>query len=356
MCIYDSGRWISDLDEVIGSFPVLEELEGKTVFITGASGLVCSAVAFVLIRYNETHKRQIRILAAGRDREKILRCFGPYSQKAYFEILRYDACEAEHPWRTASDYIIHGAGNAVPDKVTKAPVETLTASVNGLRSLLEYAREKGVKRVLYISSSEIYGQNAGTEPKKEDAYGKIDFLNPRNSYSVGKRAAENLVISYAAEYGTDTVIVRPGHIYGPTASPEDSRVSSAWAYAAARGEEIVMKSDGSQIRSYCHCLDCASAILTVLLRGEKNTAYNISNPDSIITVRKMAEILSEVASVGIRMDLPTREELSRFNPMQNSSLDSSRLMALDWKGLFDARRGFEHTVSILRRQYAGAGL
>jgi len=116
----------------------------------------------------------------------------------------------------------------------------------------------------------------------------------------------------------------------------------------SHGENIVMKSDGSQIRSYCYCLDCASAILTVLLKGESVKAYNISNPDSVISIRKMAEILSSVGEVDLMTEIPTDVEKKGFNPMSNSSLDSTELYGLGWRGLFDARRGFSHTVAILK--------
>jgi nucleoside-diphosphate-sugar epimerase len=125
-------------------------------------------------------------------------------------------------------------------------------------------------------------------------------------------------------------------------------VSSAWAYAVAAGEDIVMKSDGSQIRSYCYCLDCASAILKVLVKGESVRAYNISNPDSVISIKQMAELLAESADVELRFELPTEAEKKGFNPMSNSSLDSTELQELGWKGLFGAERGFAHTVEILK--------
>lgn len=109
-----------------------------------------------------------------------------------------------------------------------------------------------------------------------------------------------------------------------------------------------MKSDGAQLRSYCYCLDCASAILKVLLSGENVHAYNISNPDSVVTIRQMAELLAGAAQVHLRMELPTEEERKGFNPMKNSSLDSTSLQNLGWKGLFSAENGFSHTVEILK--------
>ena len=107
--------------------------------------------------------------------------------------------------------------------IVKEPVETMLSNFLGMKSLLDFAKEYGSKRILYISSSEIYGKKDGDQPYHEGEYGYIDMLNPRNSYSIGKRAAETLCASYADEYGVESVIVRPGHIYGPTASPYDNR-------------------------------------------------------------------------------------------------------------------------------------
>jgi len=144
------------------------------------------------------------------------------------------------------------------------------------------------------------------------------------------------------------VIVRPGHIYGPTARRQDSRVSSAFAYDAADGKDLVMKSDGAQIRSYCHALDTATAMLAVLLLGETGEAYNISNPDAICSIREMAELLAKEAGVKTSFAEPTAEEKTAFNPMNNSSLNSEKLEGLGWKGIFDAETGFAHTIRVIR--------
>ncbi len=348
MSIYDSKLWILDLDEIIAALPELDELAGMSVMVTGCTGLVCSAVVDVLIRWNETHEGKIKILAAGRIKKKVVDRFFPYTKDEWFAFVPYDASSTENSLSLPCDYIIHGASNASPNKIVKEPVETMLTNFTGMKYLLDYARETGVKRVLYISSSEVYGKKEGTQPYKSNEYGYIDLLNARNSYSIGKRAAETLCASYYDEYGVESVIIRPGHIYGPTAVQSDNRVSSAWAYSVARGEDIVMKSNGAQIRSYCYCLDSASAILKVLLRGKPIHAYNISNPDSIINIRGMAEILARAAGVDLKMEPPTEAEKKGFNPMSNSSLDSTELLNLGWKGLFDAERGFSHTVKILK--------
>ena len=347
MDIYTNKLWISDLDKTIAALPLLEELTGEEVLVTGCTGLICSAVVDLFIRWNETHKKVIKIIAAGRDINKIKKRFHPYSDKEYFKVVRFDATISDFAFDFTCDYIINGAGNAFPGKIIQEPVETMLSTFIGLRNLLVYAQKSKVKRVLHISSSEVYGKKVNDEPSKINDHGWIDILNPRSSYSIGKCAAETLCASFADEYGVDSVIVRPGHIYGPTANESDNRVSSAWAYAAARGKDMVMKSDGSQIRSYCYCLDSASAILTVLLKGQSIHAYNISNPDSIISIKDMACILSRTAGVTLKIELPTEDERKGFNPMKNSSLDSKELLELGWIGLFDAETGFSHTVRIL---------
>jgi len=348
MSIYDSKLWISDLDEIIKSLPELCELENKTVMITGCTGLICSAAVDIFIRWNKTHKRKINILAAARNESKVISRFYPYNDEEWFTFVSYDASSISNVLNIHCDYIIHGASNASPNKIVKEPVETMMDNFVGTKTLLDYAKQYGAKRVLFISTSEVYGKKEHDKPSKINEYGWIDLLDPRSSYPIGKCAAETLCASYYDEYRVESVIIRPGHIYGPTAVESDNRVSSAWAYSAARGNDIVMKSDGAQIRSYCYCLDSASAIIKVLLKGEAVKAYNISNQDSIIDIRGMAEILTKSAGVGLRMELPTEAEKKGFNPMLNSSLDSTELMELGWKGLFDANRGFSHTVQILK--------
>ena len=326
----------------------LDDFAGRSVMIIGAAGLICSSIVDILFRYNDLHEKKIQIIAAGRRYKEMFNRFHEMVNRDDFTFVFYDASKSDNFLDIHSDYIIHGASNAFPSKIMKEPVETMLSNFLGMKYLLDHAKEHGTKRILYISSSEIYGEKEEAGPYRENQYGYIDLLKARNSYSVGKRAAETLCVSYADEYGVGSVIVRPGHIYGPTASPYDNRVSSAWAYQAARGEDIVMKSDGSQIRSYCYCLDCASAMLKVLLSGENCHAYNISNPNSIISIKSMAEILSRNAGVRLKVEPPTEEESKGFNPMSNSSLESTSLMGLGWRGCFDAENGFKHTIEILK--------
>jgi nucleoside-diphosphate-sugar epimerase len=182
------------------------------------------------------------------------------------------------------------------------------------------------------------------EPFFENDYGFLDILNQRASYPSSKRAAETLCVAYSLEHGLDTVIVRPGHIYGPAVIPSDNRATAQFTRNAVKGEDIVMKSAGSQLRSYCYSLDCASAILAVLLNGEKENAYNISNPDSIITISAIAKELANAAGRNLTFENPADAEAKGYNLMSNSSLDSKKLEALGWQAEFSPAEGAKRCI------------
>ena len=132
------------------------------------------------------------------------------------------------------DYIISGAGLASPELYTEKPVETILSNFDGVHALLNYSKNNGTQRLLYISSSEVYGNKKTVESFMEGDYGEVDIDNIRSSYTVAKRASEMLCKSYASEFGVDCVIARPGHIYGPSAKKADKRISSDFAFKAKR--------------------------------------------------------------------------------------------------------------------------
>jgi nucleoside-diphosphate-sugar epimerase len=179
-------------------------------------------------------------------------------------------------------------------------------------------------------------------------YGWVDLLSPRSAYASSKRAAETMCACFSNERHVKTTIVRPGHIYGPTARRNDSHVSAAFCFDAADGKDLLLKSSGSQIRSWCYSPDSATAILTVLLKGESANAYNISQPNSVTSIKEMAECLASAANVKVRVKASNEAEKRAFNPMENSALDGEKLKDLGWHGIFSAENGFIHTVKIIK--------
>ena len=344
MDIFKNQLYKDGIIKALPSFINKEKLFNKSVLITGATGLICSAIVDIIRYLNESENAQITVYVCGRNEQKAVERFG---KDDFIKFVHYDALKPISIEQKA-DYIICGASVSSPKAFTETPVDTMMSNIDGLRNLLDYAREKSSQRVLYISSSEVYGKKASYEPFGENDLGIVDILSPRSSYPMAKRACETLCVAYSVQYGTDTVIVRPGHIYGPTATSNDTRVSSVFGYASAKGENIEMKGDGKQLRSYCHCLDCATAILTVLTSGAKSEAYNISNPNSIIDIMQMAEITAKAGGVKLIKATVSESDKKIFNPMDNSSLKSEKLESLGWKGVIGADEGLSSTVKILK--------
>ena len=127
--IYDNTLWISDVDTVISVIPELDQLEGKSVMITGAAGLICSSVVDILFRYNDTHDNKILILAAGRWIEEMETRFHEMVKRDDFVFVPYDATRLDNNFEVHADYIIHGASNAFPGMIVKEPVETMLSAV-----------------------------------------------------------------------------------------------------------------------------------------------------------------------------------------------------------------------------------
>lgn len=346
MTVLDSKLYISDVIKATRHLDWIELPRNKTFLVTGATGLICSSVVDVLEELSISKKLNWTIIAGVRNPQKARERFSKYEYNSGISYFEYDISKT-CSFPDGIDYIIHGAGNAYPEAISNYPVETLTESISGLKQILLYAVQNNV-RVLYVSSSEIYGLLKNAVPIKENECGIIDILNPRSSYAIGKRAAETLCSSFISEFGAECVVVRPGHIFGPTASRQDNRVSSVFMYAAARGQDVILKSRGEQLRSYCYCLDCASAILAALFLGKNGEAYNISNRNSLCSIKEMAEQFAKIGSVGLRFDLPSEMEKQAFNPMLNSSLDSEKIETLGWSPAFSKEEGFEHSIIVAK--------
>ena len=333
-------NYINDLQRVQAAVPHWERLDGSRVLVTGAGGLICSALVDFLLQ-----RGGIQVWATGRNVETLRRRFSRWEGCEMLHFVQYDALKPLD-WEENFDYFVHGASNANPAAYTAQPVETMMANILGLERILRYAKDHG-GRVLYVSSSEVYGNKTGPEPYGEADYGFVDILNPRACYPSAKRAAETLCAAYAQEHGVETVIVRPGHIYGPTATPSDNRASSQFPRDVLAGKDIVMKSAGTQLRSYCYVLDCVSALAAVLTAGESGRAYNISNKNSLVTIRQMAQTFADAAGRELIFEDPTDAERRGYNLMDNSALDAAALESLGWRGMFDLEAGVKATLDAM---------
>ena len=241
-------------------------------------------------------------------------------------------------------YIINAASDASPASFVSTPVEVILCNVTGTANLLDYGRSHGLRRLLYVSSGEVYGEGDGRK-FTEDYSGYVDCTKPRSCYPVSKRAAETLCMSYMAEYGTEAVIARLSHTYGPNFTEADNRVYAQFIRNVLRGEDIVLKSDGRQYRSWCYVVDCVAALLYILLRGEAGMAYNVADDQSNITIRELAEMIASIAGRKVVFESPSDVELLGRNVVTQSTFDTSRLEGLGWTVHGTMRQKMEHVIN-----------
>lgn len=331
-----------DICDAISEDLPWEELEDKTVLVTGATGLIGGAVVDMLMAATET----CRVVASGRNEERAKHRFTRYAKEERFQFLKMDVTEPITATDLTVDYIIDAAGGATPHLYKENPVGVMRSNLMGVDHLLQYGIAHGLRRFVFISSGEVYGEGDG-RAFTEDYSGFVDPLSVRSCYPSAKRAAETLSICYGQQYGFDVCIARPSHVYGPGYTDEDDRVYAQFLRNVERGEDIVLKSKGEAYRSWTYVVDCASAILHILLRGKAGEAYNIADPDSNISISFLAQAIALNAGRQVVYDIPDDGTQGVTTPITKAIFDVSRLKALGWQPQIDISRALFHSIEQL---------
>ncbi|MBQ4312577.1 MAG: NAD-dependent epimerase/dehydratase family protein [Clostridia bacterium] len=325
-----------------------DKLDGHSIMITGAAGLIGSFLTDTLMYRNRVMGAAIDVYVLELRASAAESRFPSYIGDEHFHIVEQSVTDPI-ALDGRIDYIIHAASPADPASFVKSPVETMKANFIGTDNILSFARDCGSTRVLYISSGEFYGQYDGeSDSFREDYCGTVDYHSFRSCYPSSKRASEVLCQSYRHEYGVGSVILRPCHVYGAGFTERDSRAIQQFIRSVLAGEDIVMKSRGEQVRSICYISDCASALLYVLLCGEDGEAYNLASPDSIHSIREMAEIIAREGGRCVTFEIPDEAEKSGFNKVTRSVLSHEKLCSLGWKPLTNFPDGIRKTLDILK--------
>ena len=334
-----------DLEQIIEEKISWEKLKNKTVLITGASGMVGSYMLYVLLMLNDKYHYGIKVLAMLRNEKKLPE---EVRERDDVAIICHDVTNV-FQYDGEIHYIIHAASPASPLIMQNHPVETIAANTIGTFNTLSLAKEKSSEGYLFISSREIYGQpDEGQEFFYEDTYGFVDQLNPRSCYSEGKKAAETMCVSFHAEYGLNTKIARLAHTYGPGMSIYDGRVQADFLKNVFQHEDIVLKSEGTAVRTYTYIADAIAGLYRILLDSEE-IVYNIGNEDGKVSIRELAEILVNIyPERGLKLVFDIPEGGTKGTaPYTLGILNSRKLRALGWTPRYSIREGFKRTLKYL---------
>lgn len=331
-----------DIQRCISLLKLADQLKGSSFLITGGTGLIGSALIHLLSALD----KDVNIFAPVRNAEKALSMFNDdeLNKISFFEcdLSTYDYCKLDNV-----DYIIHCAAPTSSKFFVEKPVETAEIIIDVTKSLLSYAVKHKVKGFVYLSSLEVYGTlSDDTKEVSEDVQGYINPMSVRSSYPIAKRTAENLCCLYAKQYGVPAKVARLTQTTGAGISKDDNRVIVQFARLCAKGQDIVLHTNGESARPYCYITDAITAILYILLKGKAGEAYNVANEDTYISAKGMADYLRDNfnPAINVRVEL---DDSMGYAPITKLKLSSEKLRRLGWSPSMGLREIFCNLIRVI---------
>lgn len=314
-----------------------EEFRDTHILVTGGTGLVGSLFIKMVYAISKTLQLDIRISAQVRNISKAKQIF----HEEDIEYVVGDFTEDPELLQRISsvDYIIHTAAITESIEMIEHPVENIMTSILGTRQVLELAKEHQVRKCIYLSSMEIYGEvTLATDRQGEDELGDVDITVPRSCYPEGKRMCECLAIAYHSEYGVPVCSARLAQTFGAGVSQEDSRVFAQFARCAKYAKNIQLHTQGTSYGNYCYTMDVVYGLLLLLQRGESGQSYNIVNEETTMTIRDMAQMVCDTIADGtISVVIPeggTSENSYGYAKETGLRLSSNKIETLGWEPTF----------------------
>jgi UDP-glucuronate decarboxylase len=335
-----------DILEVAAAPLPWEQLRGRSVLITGANGFLASYMCLTLLALNDLHTLGIQVLGLVRNEERARSRFGPLLTRGDLKLITQDVT-APLSLELCADILVHAASQASPKYYTVDPVGTISANAVGTYNLLRRAVDIRASRLLFFSSSEVYGHVADGSIMDERNFGSLDPIQVRNCYAESKRAGEALCASFHRQFNLSTCIVRPFHTYGPGMDLADGRVFADFVRNIVEHQDIRMNSEGLARRAFCYLKDATEGFFTVLLKGEPGMAYNIGNPDEEYSIRQLAETLVDIfPERGLKVASADPKSVNKesLSTVMRSKPNIERARSLGWNPSTTVREGFSRTI------------
>ncbi len=291
-----SSSWSleNDLSSVFGlSGEVFSALRNSKIFMTGGTGFIgcwlLESIKYADLRLN----LNIEVTVLTRSYESFLKKAPHLATYKAFKFIEGDVTNFREP---SGEFtcLIHAATDASAELNEKNPIAMFDTVVEGTRRVLDFALKKKTRKVLYLSSGAIYGQQPWEmERVAEGWFGAPNCLDPRSAYAEGKRAAEMLCALYWKQHGLDVSIARIFALLGPYLSLDIHFAAGNFIRDSMSGKEIVVNGNGLPCRSYLYASDLTVWLLHLLLRGQPNKAYNVGSDESV-SIKELAEKTSKL--------------------------------------------------------------
>jgi nucleoside-diphosphate-sugar epimerase len=287
-----------DLEFIIDSTSdVFSSLRGCRLFVTGGTGFIGSWLLQSLYLANNRLNLNIQVDVLTRNPEAI-RCKFPQLVNAKeFNFIAGDVCSFNFPASTFT-HIIHAATDASAHLNETDPRRMFDVIVDGTRRILDFAVEKNVEKILFLSSGAVYGQQPWEMARvPEDYVGAPSCLDPRSTYAEGKRAAEMLCTIYSKQFSLKISIARIFALLGPFLDLNIHFAAGNFIRDAMQGRPVIVNGNGLPCRSYLYASDLTIWLWHMLVRAKPGVPYNVGSDESV-SIKEVAERISQVLANG----------------------------------------------------------
>jgi UDP-glucuronate decarboxylase len=320
----------------------LDQLKGKTFFVTGATGLIGSSLIRFLLLANCEKKLNIRIIGLCRNEYKAI-------NSGFYSKIKWCFQDMKEPIVCSDkiDFVIHTASPTDSEFFVTHPVETINTTLAGMNNLLLFSLSKHVSSFLFTSSMEVYGQCLKDCFIGEEQYFPIDCTNVRSSYAEGKKILECLAFSFGKEYGLPVKGVRLCQTFGPGVAKNDKRVFAQFGNDVINGKNITLNTRGETKRSYCSIPDAINGIITVLINGEINQVYNIASDKTYISIFDLARLFVKNTNLSVEIN---EQPNDKYLGTIKFGLDTTKIKGIGFKSNDDMNSIIEGYLEFLKEK------
>jgi UDP-glucuronate decarboxylase len=324
-----------------------EKLRFKTIVVTGATGLIGSTLIKALSFVSKKRNLNMSVIGIYRNEDKLNNVYKNF-ENDNITFVKGDVLNFPNISENV-DYIVHTANPTSSKFFVSHPVETIDTALNGTLNILEFAKNKNISSLVYLSTMEIYGVPSKGTKINENQAGQFDSQKIRNCYPLSKQLSENLCNAFASEYGLNIKNIRLTQTFGPGVDYNDGRVFAEFARCAIEKKDIVLKTKGETERSYLYTIDAVVGILLVMLNGEKGKSYNIANEKTYCSIYDMAQIVAHMYEVNVVIK---EQDISKMGYADTlfMNLDTTRIKELGWSAKYGLQEMFRRMITIMKEK------
>lgn len=312
---------------------ILKEFSEKTVFITGATGLIGSQLVHLLLASNDKLNTSINVVAQGRNKQKMEKVFGHINDKNQLNFYYGDIVNNKIDYTENIHLIVHAAAPTTSKDFVNNPIGVIDSNIIGTKNVLEFATQKSVSKFVFLSTMEVYGQSKNDTKRDENNYDYLDHLTIRSSYPESKKLAETLTCAYNHQKQLPTSILRLTQTFGRGVSYDDQRVFAQFGRCIFEQQNIILHTTGETKRNYLHIDDALSAILIALAKGQSGEAYNVANDNVYVSILEMAMIISShflKDKIKVIIDTKNNEAAKGYPPPLKINLSTNKIRKIGW--------------------------